>query len=77
MTTTKPVEPADEKPDKLSEELPQGSDAHMGAVEGDRPTDAQQGNRNAPALDDQGLPDDPVKICEDALGANVDGSEGG
>ena len=49
---------------------------HMGAVEGDRPTDKQQGNRNAPALDDQGLPNDPVAICEDVLGANIDESEG-
>jgi hypothetical protein len=51
-------------------------DDHMGAVEGDRPTDSQQGNRNAPALNDQGMPDDPVAICEDVIGANVDGSEG-
>jgi hypothetical protein len=54
------------------------SDEHMGAVEGDRPTDSpQQGNRNAPGLDDQGLPNDPVAICEDVIGANVDESEGG
>jgi hypothetical protein len=53
-------------------------DEHIGAVEGDRPTDRpQQGNENAPGLDDQGLPNDPVAICEDAIGANVDGSEGG
>jgi hypothetical protein len=76
--TTKPGDlPPDEKPEKPPEELPQGSDEHMGAVEGDRPTDVQEGNRNAPALDDQGLPNDAVKICEDTLGANVDGSEGG
>jgi hypothetical protein len=56
----------------------QDSDEHMGAVEGDRPTDQQnQGNRNAPGLDDEGLPNDPVAICEDSIGANVDGSEGG
>ena len=54
------------------------SDEHMGAVEGDRPTDQpNQGNRNAPALDDEGMPNDPVAICEDASGANVDGSAGG
>ena len=53
-------------------------DEHIGAVEGDRPTDSpNQGNRNAPALDDEGMPNDPVKICEDTIGANVDGSEGG
>jgi hypothetical protein len=53
-------------------------DEHIGAVEGDRPTDSpNQGNRNAPALDKEGLPNDPVAICEDVIGANVDGSEGG
>ena len=52
------------------------SDEHLGAVEGDRPGDEQQGNANATALDDQGMPDDTVKICEDVLGANVDGTEG-
>ena len=51
-------------------------DDHIGAVEGDRPTDVQQGNRNAPALNEEGMPNDPVAICEDVIGANVDGSEG-
>jgi hypothetical protein len=54
------------------------SDAHKGAVEGDRPTDdPNQGNPNAPGLDDQGMPNDPVAICEDVIGANVDETEGG
>ncbi len=48
----------------------------MGAVEGDRPGDCQHANRNLPALDGQGLPADPIKICEDVLGANVDGTQG-
>jgi hypothetical protein len=53
------------------------SDEHMGAVEGDRSTDTQQGNSNAEAaLDDQGMPKDKVAICEDVLGANADGTEG-
>ena len=52
-------------------------DDHMGAVEGDTPSDTQQGNENAAALDDAGLPIDPLAICEDVIGANVDGSEGG
>jgi hypothetical protein len=59
---------------------PKVSDAedHLGAVEGDRPTDQpNQGNPNAPAIDEQGMPNDPIKICEDVIGANVDGSEGG
>ena len=35
------------------------SDEHLGAVEGDRADDdPQQGNPNAPALDDEGLPND-------------------
>lgn len=51
-------------------------DEHMGAVEGDRPTDQQHGNENAPGLDEQGRPNDPVAICEDVLGANVDESQG-
>jgi hypothetical protein len=51
---------------------------HLGAVEGDRPTDEpNQGNRNAPAIDENGLPNDPVAVCEDVIGANVDGSVGG
>lgn len=51
-------------------------DAHVGAIEGDRPKDEQQGNRNVPALDEKGLPADHVKICEDVIGANVDESQG-
>ena len=52
------------------------ADNHMGAVEGDRATDTQQGNANAPALNDQGLPDDKVAICQDVIGANADETEG-
>lgn len=53
------------------------SDEHMGAVEGDRPSDSpQQGNPNAPGLDDEGLPDDPTAIAQDVIGANVDETEG-
>jgi hypothetical protein len=53
------------------------SDEHMGAVEGDRQTDEQQGNPHGSGVDDQGLPNDPIATCEDVLGANIDGSEGG
>lgn len=49
-------------------------DAHIGAVEGDRPE--QHRNANGPALDKQGLPADTVKICEDVLGAHTDESQG-
>jgi hypothetical protein len=53
-----------------------GADAHIGAVEGDRPSDPQHFNRNVPALDDRGLPADRDKICQDVLGANVDETRG-
>jgi hypothetical protein len=50
---------------------------HEGAVEGDKPTDRpQQGNRNAPALDDQGMPKDCDKIAQDVIGANEDETQG-
>ena len=62
--------------DKATDDPTIGDD-HMGAVEGDTAADTQQGNENAAALNDQGLPNDPVAICEDVIGANVDGSEGG
>ena len=51
---------------------------HMGAVEGDRPTDKpNQGNPNAPGVDAEGRPNDPVATAEDRIGANMDESEGG
>ena len=53
---------------------------HEGAVEGDKPTDPQPGNKNAQvsghALDDQGLPEDTDKIEEDVIGANLDETQG-
>jgi hypothetical protein len=52
-------------------------DEHEGAVEGDKPTDRpNQGNANAPALDEQGLPEDCDKIAQDVLGANQDDTQG-
>ena len=57
---------------------PHEPEDHIGAVEGDRPTDVpNQGNRNAPGIDDEGLPNDPVTTSEDALGATLDETEGG
>ena len=51
---------------------------HIGAVEGDRPSDKpNQGNRNAPGVDAEGRPNDPVATAEDRLGANMDEAEGG
>jgi hypothetical protein len=53
-------------------------DTHKGAVEGDRPSDTQQSNRNGDGgVDENGMPNDPVATAEDKIGANVDGSEGG
>ena len=52
-------------------------DEHEGAVEGDKATDRpQQGNANAPALDEQGMPEDCDKIAQDVLGANQDETQG-
>ena len=56
--------------DKAADNAGIEPDAHLGAIEGDRPEDPeQQGNRNVPALDEQGLPRDERKICEDVLGS--------
>ena len=50
---------------------------HEGALEGDKPADRpQQGNPNAPALDDQGMPKDCDKIAQDVIGANEDETQG-
>jgi hypothetical protein len=51
-------------------------DVHKGAIEGDRPSDEQIGNPNGDGVDENGLPDDPVAIAEDAEGANVDETQG-
>jgi hypothetical protein len=52
-------------------------DVHKGAIEGDRPDDEQMGNPNGDGLNDEGLPDDPIAIAQDVIGANEDESEGG
>jgi hypothetical protein len=52
-------------------------DLDKGAVEGDRPTDKQQSNRNAAgALDGDGLPKNRIAIAEDVIGANADHTQG-
>jgi hypothetical protein len=51
-------------------------DIHKGAVEGDRPTDEQIGNPHGDGIDEEGLPDDPIAIAEDAIGANEDETQG-
>ena len=52
-------------------------DQSKGAVEGDRPTDKQQSNKNAAgALDSNGMPKNTVAIAEDVIGANADETQG-
>jgi hypothetical protein len=50
-------------------------DSTKGAVEGLQGEDGH-GNRNAPALDDMGWPNDEVAIAEDVIGANDDETQG-
>jgi hypothetical protein len=50
-------------------------DAHKGALEGDRVDDEQQGNPNAPALDEAGRPENAIAMAEDRIGANIDDAE--
>ena len=64
--TNSPVRPESTDPDQSK-----------GAVEGDRPTDRQQSNKNAAgALDADGLPKNKVAIAEDVIGANADETQG-
>jgi len=50
-------------------------DLKKGAVEGP-PTEHAQANENAPALNEDGLPNDEVAIAEDVIGANEDETQG-
>ena len=60
----------------MATKLQDDPDAHKGAIDGDRPNDEQQGNPHGDGVDENGLPDDPIAICEDVLGANADKSQG-
>jgi hypothetical protein len=51
-------------------------DIHKGAVEGDRPTDKQNSNRQGTGVDKNGMPNAPVRTAEDRIGANEDESQG-
>lgn len=51
-------------------------DVHKGAIEGDRPTDEQLGNPHGDGVNEDGLPDDPIAIAEDVIGANEDQTQG-
>jgi hypothetical protein len=55
---------------------PTDPDLEKGAVEGPPSNPQDQGNANAPALDENGLPNDEVAICQDVIGANEDGTVG-
>lgn len=56
---------------------PTDPDQDKGAVEGDRPTDKQQSNKNADQpLDSDGLPKNRIAIAEDVIGANADQTQG-
>ena len=48
-------------------------DIHKGAKEDDRPSPGQSSH---PGLDQNGLPNDPTAIAQDALGATEDESQG-
>jgi hypothetical protein len=53
-------------------------DEHIGAVEGDRPSDQpNQGNPTGSGVDSEGLPNNPVGTAQDRIGANLDETEGG
>jgi hypothetical protein len=55
---------------------PADPDIEKGAVEGPPNDNHTQGNANAPALDENGLPNDDVAIAQDVIGANEDETEG-
>ena len=47
-------------------------DIHKGAIEDEYPS----GATHAPALDEDGLPNDETAIAQDAVGAQEDGTQG-
>jgi hypothetical protein len=49
------------------------NDLHKGATEEERPGPERSSH---PGLDQNGLPNDPVAIAQDMLGAKVDQSQG-
>ena len=50
------------------------NDIHKGAKEEDRPGPERSSH---PGLDNNGLPNDPIAIASDAIGANEDKSQSG
>ena len=61
---------------KPADAAPDSPDDSLGAVEGEKPSDPQRGNPNAPGIDEQGRPNDPVRTGQDRIGANLDATEG-
>jgi hypothetical protein len=67
----------------MTEKMPaphheQDEDEHLGAVEGDQPSDTpNQGNPSGTGVDSDGLPNNPVGTAQDRIGANLDETEGG
>jgi hypothetical protein len=51
-------------------------DIHKGALEGNNPDDEQQYNVHGTGLDENGMPNDPIAVAEDALGAEEDETQG-
>lgn len=47
-----------------------------GTLEGDQPSQVQQGNAHGAGLDDSGWPADELAIAEDVAGAEVDETQG-
>jgi len=60
----------------MADKQPGDPDVHKGAIEGDRPDDEQLGNPHGDGINDDGLPDDPLAIAEDEIGANEDQTQG-
>lgn len=67
MTNDRPTAPTSRDADQ---------DFHKGAVEGDRPDDKQNSNRQGDGIGPDGLPDNPIAQAEDRIGANNDETQG-
>ena len=61
---------------KTSKQQEHDQDIHKGAIEGDRPGEEQIGNPHGEGINDEGLPNDPIAVAEDAIGANEDQTQG-
>ena len=61
-----------DKPAKPTEST-EDNDVHKGATEEDRPGPERSSH---PGLDKNGLPNDPIAIAQDALGATEDKAQG-